>query len=861
MNGSGQSDKLSFGVSLSNEWKTAVGTRSTESRQTWYETFRFGDSGLWIISSEEDSICNARLGDRPKTRAAAVGDGNFYPSFDVYGYVFEGNGTWEENQASAQLYMSGEVIQGTDVWTTASTHFWPGSRYSMKFFAYAPRDISSATVSTSGNQPSIAYTVPQDVAEQVDLLVADKVETVPATDGSGPKYTATVAGDYGKPAKLHFYHALTAIKVKAVGDGLKGTITKVELKGVKGAGTHSFGSKEWELTGDEVDFSQTLEAEIPDDTEGTTIVIDNESTFMMIPQTLGENAALQITFRDGTVLTGSLSGKEWPMGKTVIYRISKTEIVEEYSFNVTPDNMDVVAGNVTRDYQVKSYLKRIVNGKESIKPVSWKITGYQVEESNEWTPGAPEWLSFSKSNGDGVDTGTDSETGTATVSMQDPRVVNKHNDNLKAATAVTGIYNLSNPTGAEEVQQTANCYVVNAPGTYSLPLVYGNAIDNAKNPTSPYHNEEAYSTDDGESNMLEPFLNYKGEGITSPYIYEDEDENSDKLSPSGAKLIWQDAEDLVSDVKLSDNSLIFKVKQETIVQGNAVVAVLDADGDVMWSWHIWVTDYKLGGDLKTVSYGGTPYTMLPYNLGWCDGEVKYYDARSIKVRFEQEGSGEQREITINQMAGTTYDIGYQPFYQWGRKDPMLPAAHLRDNKEWYDDSGNSSTELETASLRGADDIITNGILYPGTYCTSNTTLNMKYHNLWAAGNYETSTALETSVKTVYDPCPVGYKVPLPNMFKAFTTSGNTANGTWRSDDLGYDFICSDNSTVYFPKTNFRNNVAGNLSSSHVAEGHYWSAVPASNSNGYEMYFLEGSVNPAKSAFRVYGCAVRPVQED
>ena len=310
MNGSGQSDKLSFGVSLSNEWKTAVEPRSTESRQTRYETFRFGDSDLWIISSEEDSICNARLGGQPNTRAAEVGGDNFYQSFGVYGYVFDGSGTWEDNQTSAQLYMNGKVTQGTDVWTTASTHFWPGSRYSMKFFAYAPYDIpTTATVSTSGKQPLITYEVPKNATEQVDLLLADEVETVPATDGSGAEYAETVAGNYDKPAKLHFYHALTAIKVKAVGDGLKGTIKKVELKGVKGTGTHLFGSDSWTLTGDDVNFSQTLDKSVGADTEGT-MIIDGETTFMMIPQTLGENAALQITFSDGTVLTGSLSGKE-----------------------------------------------------------------------------------------------------------------------------------------------------------------------------------------------------------------------------------------------------------------------------------------------------------------------------------------------------------------------------------------------------------------------------------------------------------------------------------------------------------------------------------------------------------------------
>lgn len=859
MNGSGQSDQLSFGVSLSNEWKTAVGTRSAESRQTRYETFRFGDSGLWIISSEEDSISNARLGDRPKTRAAAVGGGDFYQSFGVYGYVFEGNGDWADNQASAQLYMSGKVTQGTDVWTTASTHFWPGSRYSMKFFAYAPHDIPSATVSTPGNQPSIAYTVPRDVTKQVDLLVADDVETVSATGGSGAEYAGTVAGDYGKPAKLHFYHALTAIKVKAVGE-LTGTITKVELKGVKGAGTHSFGSDSWELTGDDATFSQTLDVAVGTDPDTETMVIGGATTFMMIPQTLGENAALEITFSDGTVLTGSLSGREWPMGKTVVYRISKTEISEEYFFTVTFDNTNVPTAGDTRKYQVTSYLKRIANGKETIKAVRWEITGYQEEESNEWTSDAPAWLSFPNTAGNGVTTETGSENGNVTVSKEEGRLVFEHNENLKAATPVSGTYNLSNATGAEEVQRTANCYVINAPGTYSLPLVYGNAIDMERNTTRPYYNENAYYADLDESATLDEFLNHTGEAITDPYIYNNEDKNGDPLLPGSAKLIWQDAENLVTDVNLSsdNHSLIFTVNQETIMQGNAVVAVCDASGDVMWSWHIWVTDYKLGEDLKTVTYKSTDYAMLPYNLGWCDGGITYFDGRSVKVRFTQEESAGQREITIRQESGIAYDRGNQPFYQWGRKDPMLPMIDGSENKTWYDASGNTHSELTTDYWSTGDKNITNGILNPGTYCINNN-MDAKYYNLWAVDNDGTLDELDTSVKSVYDPCPVGYKVPLQNVFKAFTTANNGTGikGTWNEDIVGYDFECSDG-TVFFPATNSRDQ-NGSMNTSGSKSGYYWSAVPFSKTRGYRMLFNNDYVS-LNNRIRCDGQAVRPVLE-
>lgn len=790
MNSSGQSDKLSFGVSLSNEWKTAVGTRSTESRQTRYETFRFGDSDLWIISSEEDSICNACLGGQPNTRAAEVGGDNFYQSFGVYGYVFESSGTWEDNQTSAQLYMNGKVTQGTDVWTTASTHFWPGSRYSMKFFAYAPYDIpTTTTVSTPGKQPSITYEVPENATEQVDLLLADEVETVPATDGSGAEYVETVAGNYDKPAKLHFYHALTAIKVKAVGDGLKGTIKKVELKGVKGTGTHLFGSDSWTLTGDDVNFSQTLDKSVGADTEGT-MIIDGETTFMMIPQTLGENAALQITFSDGTVLTGSLSGKEWPMGKTVVYRISRTEIVEEPYFTVTLVNTQVSYSGGTCQYEVKSYIRRIVNGAETIEAAPWEITGYQEEGSEDWQDGAPAWLLMSNTGGNGVSSVASSETRSAVVTAQSERVANPQNDALKNAEELTGVYDLST-RGNAVAASTANCYIVNAAGTYSLPLVYGNAIKDGQT------NEQAYKTDNEGNSILSTFINHLGREISSPYIYENDDENGDRLSPDKATLIWQDVQNLVTDVQLSSDkkSLTFTVGKSAIRQGNAVVAIRDAQGLIMWSWHIWVTDYNPYAEATSGQHFFTRY------LGWCYNDSHIYDQRKVKLHFKQTGTDKTAELEITQ---TEYIIedGNNPYYQFGRKDPQLPATTAKSSatdKTWYDAEGMEYESVSYQSWTEGNLTIQNGIVNPNVFC-SNSTMDFKYLNLWDTDNDksygETDVAsLVTSVKTIYDPSPAGYKVPaiglLSNNYtsisKSLYKSGYRHSGTGYLDCVGSEF--------------------------------------------------------------------------
>ena len=58
--------------------------------------------------------------------------------------------------------------------------------------------------------------------------------------------------------------------------------------------------------------------------------------------------------------------------------------------------------------------------------------------------------------------------------------------NAKALGSAATPYNLSNSTGAATVENTANSYVISAPGVYMFPLVYGNAIKGGVTNRSAY---------------------------------------------------------------------------------------------------------------------------------------------------------------------------------------------------------------------------------------------------------------------------------------------------------------------------------------------------------------------------------------
>ena len=783
--------------------------------------------------------------DRPQTRATPVGTETFYDSFGALAYVY--SEAWSD--ALTPDYMYNVEITEASGWT-ATDYNWPGRGKKIRFFAYAPYGAEGAVLSArqTPGAPTITYTVPSAVADQKDLVVAAPAEM----DGA-------FAPD--KTAALTFRHALTAVRFAVGDDMLAGRITKVTLKNVYGKAVYDMGTELWSGFTSSAGFTQTLSKEV-DGTPDEEIT-PAEATFMMIPQTLPSGATIEVAYTDqltntARTLTASIAGSVWPEGRTVTYRISTTSISVVPTFTVTaPDDFTYAGGTNVYKVDSRGVVTRPGDPEKSV-PLAWSAEFVEDDGAGGYRVIAqPEWITGFTMSGNG---GTSAQSFNATVTAQEGvEESNPHNEALQKAQSINSTsghtpYNLSNSAGAAGVQNTANCYVINAPGQYSLPLVYGNAIKNGST------NASAYTSSASGSYVLKNFVNHTGNAITDPYIY-----SNANCTPDNATLIWQDSPELVTNVALSSDkhSLVFEVPQASIAQGNAVVAVRNVSGQIMWSWHIWVTDYKLGDDLKTVAYSGT-HKMLPVNLGWCDGTSASYAGRSVKVRFTQAETGATDVIEITQTSYSVSTGGNAPFYQWGRKDPMLPSTGSgATNKTWYNAEGTSSTTLTTANWTTGNTTINNGILNPGTFCTT-ANMDNKYYNLWAVDNNATSQDLATSSKTVYDPCPTGYKVPVNNVFRAFTTTGsNTStasqiNGTWNATSGGWDFKCNEGS-VFYPASGYRSDSSGALSNVG-SDGYFWSAVPSSTRNGRNLYFNSTNVYPLLNYNRSNGFAVRPVQE-
>ena len=865
-----------------------------------------GGKSLYLHTTETDSIATPAAPDtaRIATRGAVVTTTTFaeqYGGFGVLAFAYK-EGSIHTNTPNF-IYNEETTLNG-GTYGFNPPHFWPSKDYTMSFFLYAPYNGAGITLSEKDHvgAPTLTYTVPDKIEEQQDIL-ALLINGLPYENRA-------------YPLQVKLSHICTAVQFK-VGKGLN-NIQSIMLKNVYGKGTYTSlfaDGNGWNEIGTIKDFTLSLDDTTPTP-EGTDLTA-GDKTFMMIPQTLPDDAEIEVTFTENgqtQKLTANISGHEWLKGHTVIYKISRMSIEKEPTFEITPPVDAWTWEGGTKTYQIKSYADVTGEGITAYQePMKWKITGYSTDEGENktWKPvgngqSLGGWLTLSTLEGDGSIDAQDAFT--ATVAEQSGVTYNEHNDKLRATPKVTD-FDLSTNGGTWGTVNTANCYIVNAAGTYKLPLIYGNAIKNGQT------NKAAYHTDKKGENILRDFVDYKDKQINSPFI-----EKGD-IKVNDACLVWQDEMNLVeveSELKeetitLNGESQEVKFLHFTITdsedylkQGNAIVAVRDAEGTIVWSWHIWVTDYVWGTSKKMTNITGQTYDMMTVNVGWCDGETTTYAGRKMWLRIEPE-LGEPKVVEVVQDPFERPYLGNNPYYQWGRKDPMLPAIQKTLGDE--DTSGNwemgdkdchpGDANYEYKCLDEVYATIGESIQTPYIfYSTENNNSNVSwtgtrkedcYENLW---NITMADEKTVPVKSIYDPCPVGFCLPPKLAFSGITLNGKEVGRLGTADQLkkvntpfdnqgeaedvhGWEFYCNpmtkegkdpSGGTLYFPFSGSRLHYDNQASSMDLI-GYYWTTgVKYDNSSQYNVYFADalsvGSVviNPENRSSLASGYIVRPVRE-
>ena len=214
------------------------------------------------------------------------------------------------------------------------------------------------------------------------------------------------------------------------------------------------------------------------------------------------------------------------------------------------------------------------------------------------------------------------------------------------------------------------------------------------------------------------------------------------IHPLSAKLLWQDTDELVEQVALVNGRVQVKMGRS---RGNAVIAVYDKtnpnaeDAKVLWSWHLWCTATPKILEFVTSIYTGNNYKVMDRNLG----------ATATKAYL-----------------GTVQGL----HYQWGRKDPFSGSLTYDGIRTILYDvrSGQGVYKYSDERVTAGQAISTPSSLYSPrrglggeSWCTKTTEL--KY--LWGNPDGEQDAFPKETLKSLYDPCPYGYKVAPHDVFK------------------------------------------------------------------------------------------------
>lgn len=236
-----------------------------------------------------------------------------------------------------------------------------------------------------------------------------------------------------------------------------------------------------------------------------------------------------------------------------------------------------------------------------------------------------------------------------------------------------------------------------------------------------------------------------------------------------AELLWESRHDgdKTMSREIIDGAPIYRGGYVTFStgrsEGNAVIAVKDIKGNIVWSWHIWVCNDEITAHDHIDSEGKVAAVIMDRNLG-----------------------------ALN---NTPMDVGNRGmFYEWGRKDPFTPSrspyhadtdgnnvpAYNEPNTAIGDGTGTWVYNAQAAVLATPPANIPNSILNPMTYLQS----PYNGHADWYCTGTDpkaTHPGLWGPEKTIFDPCPPGYKVPGPDLWGIPAGNNSITNGGAAAD--------------------------------------------------------------------------------
>ena len=282
-----------------------------------------------------------------------------------------------------------------------------------------------------------------------------------------------------------------------------------------------------------------------------------------------------------------------------------------------------------------------------------------------------------------------------------------------------------------------------------------------------------------------------------------------------AKVIWETgnrAGDIVSDVSYGGGRILFRTGTYT---GNALIGLFDKDGTCIWSWHIWVTGYDPEKTQQT--YGGGS-VFMDRNLGALSIDHKQVSTRGL-------------------------------YYQWGRKDPLPYPSDITSHEPLIGSYQNGFTNTTLARKM----TVSYTIEHPTTYLDTDTDWLLSVAanpNLWGNTSSET-TLTDTGSKSIYDPCPPGWRVPDRRTWAKAALKIKASNAT-------YYFLCYSGSEteILYPMSGY---FSGSDYPNVASWGYTWTNAPTAD-GAAALVLHGGAVYPTENLMRSYALPVRCMRE-
>lgn len=310
-----------------------------------------------------------------------------------------------------------------------------------------------------------------------------------------------------------------------------------------------------------------------------------------------------------------------------------------------------------------------------------------------------------------------------------------------------------------------------------------------------------------------------------------------KLNPASADVLWETQNAATAPAKgdIVNNNL-YLLKDRILFKsgstvGNAVIAARDASGKIIWSWHIWrIDDMPSGIPLKEITDG------------------KDFLASGIKMMDRNLGALEKTT------SATVPSLGF--LYQWGRKDPFPNTAALVEADFAAATNVNFNTDIPSTPASVATSVASPTTFYNtgDDWCTT------RNDNYWGTPLANADITINSNTydsnrgsKTIYDPCPPGWRVPPQYVYANAVGKTGVYN-----QGLELKGLLTASASLFLSATGSRTGI----SLFQGRYGFYWSSsVPSGDVKARGVYFNSStSTLNANMKDRAYGLPVRCVQE-